>query len=63
MSCAHLHFNFSHSFYMCFSTQNLSISDPVKNRMLQAASMGSLPMVQHLVKQFLNVEDKVSRIG
>ena len=48
-------------FYMCFSTQSLSTSDPITKAMLQAASMGSLPMVQRLVKQLVNVEDKVSR--
>ena len=48
-------------FYMYYSTQSLSTSDPVKNTMLQAASMGSLPVVQHLVKQIVNVEDNVSR--
>ena len=44
-----------------FSTQSLSTSNPVTNIMLQAASMGSQPVVQRLVKQFVNVEDKVSR--
>ena len=46
---------------MCFSTQSLSTSDPVTNTMLQAASMGSQPVVQSLVKQLVNVEDKVNR--
>ena len=46
---------------MSISTQSLSTSNPVKNTMLQAASMGSQPMVQRLVKQLVNVEDKVSR--
>ena len=46
---------------MWFSTQSLSTSDPVTNTMLQAASVGSQPMVQRLVKQIVNVEDKVNR--
>ena len=50
-----------HYFYMCFPTQSLSTSGPVANAMLQAASVGSLPEVQQLVKLLVNVEDKVSR--
>ena len=31
--------------------------------MLEAASKGSQSVVQHLVKQFVNVEDKVRMVG
>ena len=44
---------------MPFSTQSLPTSDPVTTAMLKAAANGSHSVVQRLVKQFVNVEDKV----
>ena len=46
---------------MCtlFSAQNLPTSDPVTTALLNAAAKGSQSVVQHLVKRFANVKDKV----
>ena len=59
---------FSSVFYFCsacsfYSTQSLSTSNSVTATMLQAASKGSQSVVQHLVKRFVNVEDKVGMVG
>lgn len=48
---------------MLFSMQSLPTSDPVTTTMLQAAAKGSQAVVQILVKQFVNVEDKVGMKG